>query len=67
MADDKLITIKKIRTTSGEHEIDARYLGGYTFEQIQGMVQGVSGTFVISETKNTIENVLFQKFLRISI
>lgn len=55
MADDKLITIKKIRTAAGEHEIEAKYLGGYTFEEIQGMVQGVSGTFVISETKNTIE------------
>ena len=51
MADNNLVTIKKIRTTAGDHLIDATFLGGYTFEQIQGMVQGVVGTFVISESK----------------
>ena len=55
MADNNLVTIKKIRTTAGDHLIDATFLGGYTFEEIQGMVQGVVGTFVISESKNNVE------------
>ena len=47
MADSNLITIKKIRTSAGDHLIDATYLGGYTFDDIRGMVQGVVGTYVI--------------------
>ena len=46
MADD-LVTIKKIRTAAGDHLIDATYLGGHTFDQIQGMVHGVIDTYVI--------------------
>jgi hypothetical protein len=55
MADNNLVTIKKIKVGENLHEIDAKYLGGYTFEEIQGMVQGIVGTFVISESKNNVE------------
>lgn len=54
MSEDlNLITIKKIKTSAGEHDIDAKYLGGYTFEQIRGMVQGVAGTYVIGTSKSS--------------
>lgn len=52
MADSNLNTIKKIRTTAGDHLIDATFLGGYTFDDIRGMVQGVAGTYVIPTTNS---------------
>ena len=52
MADD-LVTIKKIRTAAGDHLIDATYLGGHTFDQIQGMVHGVIDTYVIPASNST--------------
>lgn len=52
MADD-LVTIKKIRTAAGDHLIDATYLGGHTFDQIQGMVHGVIDTYVIPVSNST--------------
>lgn len=56
---DNLITIKKIKVGDNLHEIEAKYISAgekkYTFEEIQGMVQGVVGTFVISESKNNVE------------
>ena len=48
---DTIVTIKKIRTAAGEHEIDARYLGGHTFEQIESMVHGGVETYVIPSSK----------------
>lgn len=55
MADNNLFRIKKIKVGENLHEIDATYLSGYTFEQIQNMVQGVSGTFVISVAKKSVD------------
>lgn len=56
---DNLITIKKIKVGENLHEIEAKYISAgdkkYTFEEIQGMVQGVSGTFVISEANKNVE------------
>lgn len=51
MAD--LVTIKKIRTAAGDHLIDATYLGGHTFSDIQGMVHGVVDTYVIPASNST--------------
>jgi hypothetical protein len=48
---ENLVTIKKIRTAAGEHEIDATYLGGHTFTDIEGMVHGVIDTYVIPTSK----------------
>jgi hypothetical protein len=45
MAD--LVTIKKIKVGENLHDIDAAYLGGKSFEQIQGMIHGVIDTYVI--------------------
>ena len=54
MADNlDLVTIKKIRTAAGDHLIDATYLGGHTFDQIQGMVHGVIDTYVIPASNST--------------
>lgn len=49
---DTIVTIKKIRTAAGEHEIDAKYLGGHTFEQIESMVHGGVETYVIPSSKH---------------
>ena len=52
MAD--LVTIKKIRTAAGDHLIDATYLGGHTFEQIESMVHGGVETYVIPSSKSSV-------------
>ena len=44
---ENLVTIKKIRTAAGDHLIDATYLGGHTFTEIEGMVHGAIDTYVI--------------------
>ncbi len=46
--------IKKIKTAQGEHDIDAKYLGGYTFDQIQSMVHGGVDTYVIHTSKSSV-------------
>lgn len=51
MAD--LVTIKKIKTAAGEHSIDATYLGGHTFQEIESMVHGGIETYVIPTSKST--------------
>lgn len=51
MAD--LVTIKKIKTAAGEHSIDATYLGGHTFQDIESMVHGGVETYVIPTSKST--------------
>ena len=53
MADD-LVTIKKIRTAAGDHLIDATYLGGHTFAEIEGMVHGGIETYVIPLSKKSV-------------
>lgn len=52
MAD--LVTIKKIRTAAGDHLIDATYLGGHTFAEIEGMVHGGIETYVIPLSKSSV-------------
>lgn len=52
MAD--LVTIKKIRTAAGDHLIDATYLGGHTFAEIEGMVHGGVETYVIPTSKSSV-------------
>jgi hypothetical protein len=47
----ELVTIKKIKTASGEHDIDARYWGGHEFSEITDALHGVVDTFVINSTK----------------
>ena len=47
----ELLTIKKIRTDVGDHLIDAEYLGGHTFAEIESMVHGVVDTYVIPSSK----------------
>ena len=51
---DTIVTIKKIRTAAGDHEIDAKYLGGHTFEQIESMVHGGVETYVIPSSKQNV-------------
>lgn len=52
---DKLITIKQIKVGENLHDIDARYLGGKSFEEIKDMVQGVTSTYVIPTSNNSIK------------
>lgn len=52
MAD--LVTIKKIRTAAGEHLIDATYLDGHTFSEIEDMVHGGVETYVIPSSKSSV-------------
>ena len=52
MAD--LVTIKKIKTAAGEHEIDAKYLGGHTFAEIESMVHGGVETYVIPTANSSV-------------
>lgn len=52
MAD--LVTIKKIRTSAGDHLIDATYLGGHTFSDIESMVHGGVETYVIPSSKSSV-------------
>lgn len=44
---DKLVTIKKIRTAAGDHEIDAKLWDGHSFSEITNLVHGVVDTYVI--------------------
>ena len=60
MADSNLNTIKKIRTTAGDHLIDATFLGGYTFDDVGDYVnilmslEGTKIAYLIKEKgKNT--------------
>lgn len=52
MAD--LVTIKKIRTAAGDHLIDATYLSGHTFDEIESMVHGGVETYVIPSSKSSV-------------
>ena len=50
MAEQLIISqlpIKQIRVGDTLHEIDAKYFGGYTYDEIVSLVQGVIGTYVI--------------------
>lgn len=47
----ELVTIKKIKTASGEHDIDAKYWDGHSFSDITDALHGVVDTFVINSTK----------------
>ena len=51
---ENLVTIKKIRTAAGDHLIDATYLGGHTFTEIEGMVHGAIDTYVIPASKDGV-------------
>jgi hypothetical protein len=43
----ELITIKKIKTAVGDHDIDAKYWDGHSFSEITDLVHGVVDTYVI--------------------
>lgn len=50
MAEQLIISelpIKQIRVNNTLHEIDAKYFGGKTYQEIASLVQGVIGTYVI--------------------
>jgi hypothetical protein len=47
--------IRQINTGNAIYNIDAAYLDGHTFEEIQRMVQGGVSTYVISESKKNAE------------
>lgn len=57
MADIKII--RQINTGTETYDISAKYLSGtsgdYTFEQIQGMIQGAAGTFVVKTANSDKE------------
>jgi hypothetical protein len=50
----ELVTIKKIKTAAGEHDIDAKYLGGHTFTEIESMVHGGVETYVIPTSNSSV-------------
>lgn len=50
-----LVTIKKIRTADGDHLIDAAYLDGHTFGEIESMVHGGIETYVIPLAKSSVQ------------
>lgn len=43
----ELVTIKKIKTAAGDHDIDAKYWDGHSFSEITDLVHGVVDTYVI--------------------
>lgn len=52
----ELITIKKIQTADGAHDIDAKYWDGHSFSEITDLVHGVVDTYVIpSQTTGTAD------------
>lgn len=47
------LPIKQIRVNNTLHEIDAKYFGGKTYQEIVSLVQGVIGTYVIPISNNS--------------
>lgn len=47
------LPIKQIRVGNTLHEIDAKYFGGKTYEEIVSLVQGAIGTYVIPISSNS--------------
>lgn len=52
MAD--LVTIKKIKTAAGEHDIDAKYWDGHSFSAVESMIHGIVDTYVIPTSKSGV-------------
>ena len=58
--------IKQIQTSTGTHEIDARYWGGHEFSEISDLVHGVVDTFVIPAQDNAADGSDYKKVVESS-